>query len=43
VKVRIKRLLSLIEPSLILVIALVVGYVVFSMLSVILSLNDIAG
>ncbi|MDA8163807.1 MAG: type II secretion system F family protein [Desulfobacteraceae bacterium] len=43
VKVRIKRLLSLIEPSFILVIALVAGYVVFSMLSVILSINDIAG
>jgi general secretion pathway protein F len=43
VKVRVKRLLSLIEPSFILVIAVVAGYVVFSMLSVILSINDIAG
>lgn len=42
-KVQLKRLLSLVEPALILAIALVVGYVVFSMLSVILSLNDLAG
>ncbi|MEW6518954.1 MAG: type II secretion system F family protein [Thermodesulfobacteriota bacterium] len=40
---RIKRLISLIEPAFILVIALVAGYVVVSMLTVILSINDIAG
>jgi general secretion pathway protein F len=43
VKVRIKRLLALLEPTFILVIAVVAGYVVFSMLSVILSINEIAG
>jgi general secretion pathway protein F len=43
VKLRIKRLLALLEPSFILLIAVVAGYVVFSMLSVILSINDIAG
>ncbi len=41
-RVRIKRLLSILEPVFILLIALVVGYVVISMLSVILSINDIA-
>lgn len=40
---RIKRLISFIEPAFILMIALVAGYVVVSMLSVILSINDIAG
>jgi general secretion pathway protein F len=40
---RIKRLISLIEPAFILAIALVAGYVVISMLTVILSINDIAG
>ncbi len=40
---RIKRLISLVEPVFILTIALVAGYVVISMLSVILSINDIAG
>jgi general secretion pathway protein F len=43
VKLRIKRLLALLEPGFILVIAVVAGYVVFSMLSVILSINEIAG
>ncbi|NTV12763.1 MAG: hypothetical protein HGA96_02325 [Desulfobulbaceae bacterium] len=38
-----KRLIALIEPLFILTIALVAGYVVISMLSVILSINDIAG
>lgn len=42
-RTRIKRLIALIEPLFILVIALVAGYVVVSMLSVILSINDIAG
>lgn len=40
---RIKRLISLVEPVFILVIALIAGYVVISMLTVILSINDIAG
>jgi|GEM_PF-263729 len=40
---RIKRLIALIEPAFILTIALVAGYVVVSMLTVILSINDIAG
>ncbi len=40
---RIKRLISLIEPAFILAIALIAGYVVISMLTVILSINDIAG
>jgi general secretion pathway protein F len=43
VKLRIKRLLALLEPTFILIIAVVAGYVVFSMLSVILSINEIAG
>lgn len=42
-RVRVKRLISLIEPVFILLIALVAGYVVISMLSVILSINEIAG
>ena len=41
-RVRVKRIISLIEPVFILLIALVAGYVVLSMLSVILSINDIA-
>ncbi len=40
---RVKRIISLVEPAFILIIALVAGYVVISMLSVILSINDIAG
>ena len=43
VRTRIKRLISFIEPAFILVIALVAGYVVVSMLTVILSMNEIAG
>lgn len=42
-KVRIKRITALVEPIFILFIALVAGYVVISMLTVILSINDIAG
>jgi len=42
VRVRIKRLIALIEPLFILFIALVAGFVVLSMLSVILNINDIA-
>jgi len=42
-RTRIKRIVALIEPAFILMIALVAGYVVISMLSVILSINDIAG
>lgn len=42
-KVRIKRIIALIEPVFILMLAVIVGYVVFSMLSVILSINEIAG
>ena len=38
-----KRIIALVEPLFILVIAVVAGYVVFSMLSVILSINEIAG
>jgi type II secretory pathway component PulF len=41
-RVRIKRIISLIEPLFILIIAVVAGYIVMSMLSVILSINDIA-
>ena len=41
-RVRIKRIISLIEPLFILIIAIVAGYIVMSMLSVILSINDIA-
>lgn len=40
---RIKRLTAMVEPIFILLIAVVAGYVVISMLSVILSINDIAG
>lgn len=42
-RLKTKRLIAMIEPLFILVIALVAGYVVISMLSVILSINDIAG
>lgn len=38
-----KRIIALVEPVFILMIALIAGYVVISMLSVILSINDIAG
>lgn len=41
-RVRIKRVIALIEPLFILIIAVVAGYIVMSMLSVILSINDIA-
>ena len=40
---RIKRIISMIEPLFILIIAVVAGFVVISMLSVILSINEIAG
>ncbi len=42
-RVRIKRIISIIEPLFILIIAVVAGFVVISMLSVILSINEIAG
>lgn len=42
-RVRIKRIIALIEPLFILLIAVIAGYVVISMLSVILSINDITG
>ncbi len=42
-KVQVKRLIALVEPLFILLIAVVAGYVVLSMLSVILSINEIAG
>lgn len=42
-RMRIKRLIAMLEPALILFIALIAGYVVVSMLSVIMSINDIAG
>lgn len=42
-RTRVKRLISLIEPCFILGIAVVAGYIVVSMLSVILSINEIAG
>jgi len=42
-RTRIKRLLSFIEPFFILIIAVIAGYVVISMLTVILSINEIAG
>lgn len=41
-RLKTKRIIALIEPIFILLIALVAGYVVISMLSVILSINDIA-
>jgi len=41
-RVRVKRVIALIEPLFILLIAVGAGYVVVSMLSVILSINDIA-
>lgn len=40
---RVKRIIALIEPLFILTIALGAGYIVVSMLSVIMSINDIAG
>jgi len=40
---RVKRIIALIEPMFILVIALGAGYIVVSMLTVIMSINDIAG
>jgi len=42
-RTRVKRLISLVEPCFILGIAVVAGYIVVSMLSVILSINEIAG
>ncbi|MBU0485214.1 MAG: type II secretion system F family protein [Proteobacteria bacterium] len=42
-RLKIKRAIALIEPLFILAIALIAGYIVISMLSVILSINDIAG
>lgn len=42
-RVQIKRLVAMIEPAFILMIAVVAGYIVISMLSVILSINEIAG
>ena len=42
-RARIKRIIALIEPLFILLIAVVAGYVVISMLTVILSINEIAG
>ena len=39
---RVKRIVALIEPAFILMIAVVAGYVVISMLTVILSINEIA-
>jgi general secretion pathway protein F len=42
-RMRIKRIIAMLEPALILFIALIAGYVVVSMLSVIMSINDIAG
>ncbi|MEJ2689556.1 MAG: type II secretion system F family protein [Deltaproteobacteria bacterium] len=41
-RARVKRIIALVEPLFILLIALVAGWVVISMLSVILSINDIA-
>jgi general secretion pathway protein F len=41
-RTRIKRMIALIEPFFILLLAVVVGYVVISMLTVILSINEIA-
>lgn len=40
---RVKRIIALVEPLFILTIALGAGYVVISMLTVIMSINDIAG
>jgi general secretion pathway protein F len=42
-RVAIKRIVAMIEPAFILGIAVVAGYIVISMLSVILSINEIAG
>ncbi|MDF1577180.1 MAG: type II secretion system F family protein [Desulfobulbales bacterium] len=42
-RMKTKRIIALIEPVFILCLALVAGYVVISMLSVILSINDIVG
>jgi general secretion pathway protein F len=39
---QIKRLTSLLEPALILVMGLTVGFVVISMLSAVFSINDIS-
>jgi len=41
-RTRVKRIIALIEPVFILLIAIVAGYVVISMLTVILSINEIA-
>jgi type II secretory pathway component PulF len=41
-RLKTKRIIALVEPIFILAIALVAGYVVISMLSVILSINEIA-
>lgn len=41
-RARVKRIIALVEPLFILLIAIVAGWVVISMLSVILSINDIA-
>ena len=42
-RVKTKRIIALVEPVFILIIALGAGYVVFTMLSVILNINDIGG
>ena len=42
-RIRVKRIIALIEPVFILLIAVIAGYIVMSMLSVILSINEIAG
>jgi len=42
-RLKTKRIIALVEPLFILAIALIAGYVVISMLSVILSINEIAG
>jgi len=42
-RTRVKRVIALIEPIFILLIAVVAGWVVISMLTVILSINEIAG
>jgi len=42
-RTRVKRIIALIEPIFILLIAVVAGWVVISMLTVILSINEIAG
>ena len=40
--IQVKRLTSLLEPALILVMGLAVGFVVVSMLSAVFSINDVA-